>query len=201
MEPQKAGLVLAEDAHNVGTQRLYNNVAGAVGASMQLFEQVCVSSVFKPPIRISIPPLEPVKLPEDLEGGISTSTEDGDSEEALAVRIATLRQELAMVDRRCASLRQEVQRVDKHIISCGDGSEYMTIAATAQSHKHTILAIAQAAENLQNMMEKAARLRAAGGQPAAGVLSDKKLDAQGGISNPAGTTLAAVNALASLLHA
>ncbi|PNH08996.1 hypothetical protein TSOC_004405 [Tetrabaena socialis] len=174
-----------------GTQRLYDSLAARVAAGLDLFQQVCSTSVFQAPLNVSIPQVEPLELP-----GTSSS---GEGEEALAARIDDMRRQLSEVDQRCERLRGEIQRVDRHVATCGDTSDYTAIAATALSNKHTIMAIAQAAENLQNMMERAASMRNMGQPPTGGAAGDSR--GKGGISNATGTSMAAVAAFADLLRA
>ncbi|PNW88013.1 hypothetical protein CHLRE_01g010816v5 [Chlamydomonas reinhardtii] len=133
---------------------------------------------------------------------------EGECESELLARIAQMKGELEQVDQRCAALRAEVQRVDKHIITAGDASDYLALSSAAAGHKATLRAVAAAAEHLANLMARAAALRAgagAGGGMGGGMGADKlqgfqQAGAGAGVANAAGTSLAAVTALAELVR-
>ncbi|KAG2500791.1 hypothetical protein HYH03_001553 [Edaphochlamys debaryana] len=193
---------------DAGTQRLYESMVSRVGSSLRLFEQVCAASVFQPSLRVSIPQVPPARhgstalalspiavtpgaSPLRLGGG------EGESEAELVARIERMRRELSEVDQRCAALRSDIARVDQRLAAAGDTSDYTALASSAAASKAAILAVATAAAGLQNMMEKAARLRAQqGGQAGAGAGKP-----EAGVANAAVTSLASVRALADLVRA
>ncbi|GLC42527.1 hypothetical protein PLESTB_001107500 [Pleodorina starrii] len=165
-----------------GSQRLYNSLVAKASSSLELFEHYCANKVFQKPVQVSLPQMDPASLP--CARADAFGADDTENEEQLLARIASLRQEIRKVDRRCVNLHQELQRVDKVISSCGDTSYVQAAASTALGNKKTILAIAEAAEQLQEIMDKAARLRA-GSQQAAGT----KQGIENSQVGPSGVTL------------
>ncbi|GIL85866.1 hypothetical protein Vretimale_8926 [Volvox reticuliferus] len=139
-----------------GSQRLYDKLVAKASSSLQLFEQLCNTMVFQAPAPSCIPKMEPVSLPE---GRSDSFGSDFQSEEQLIAQIASMRNEISKVDQRCMSLHKELQHVDKVMATCGDTSSVRATAAIATSNKDAILAIAEAAEKLHVIMEKASRLR------------------------------------------
>ncbi|GFR46996.1 hypothetical protein Agub_g8650, partial [Astrephomene gubernaculifera] len=154
-----------------GTARLHASLSSRLSAGMELFQEVCTATIFKPPVRASTPKLDAVSLPDD--GGCSTSSSSGgggggggaraapggssgagEDEAQLVSRIAGMRRELGRVDERCAALRAELQRVDRHIASSGDAGDYRSLAATASSNKAAIQSIVGAALELQRLIER-----------------------------------------------
>lgn len=138
-----------------GTQRLYEALADRLEAGIELFEQNCRSAIFLAP-----PSATPTTLPALPELPSGSDRADSSGEQEVADRVNDLRQRLAAADQGCSMLRDQLAAVDGQLASCADQPELAALAGTALSSKQTIQAIATAAEALQEMLERAQRLRA-----------------------------------------
>lgn len=145
-----------------GTQRMYDSLVSKAEAGLQLFEMACTSHVFQQPTAAAVPQVQPMELPAASVSGVA----EGEGE--LAERVAALRAQLTTLDASCCRLKEHLQAVDRQLLSRGDVGDYAAVSSTATGNKATILAIAHAAANLHNMMERAARLRAERQQQQAG---------------------------------
>ncbi|EFJ43597.1 hypothetical protein VOLCADRAFT_96234 [Volvox carteri f. nagariensis] len=95
-----SGQEFVDTVEDMGAQRLYDSLTDRTSCSLQLFQQLCITSVFQVPAQVgSIQQMDPVSLPG---GGNDGFAGDDETEEQLISRVASMRQEILKVWRRGA---------------------------------------------------------------------------------------------------